>query len=251
MAFARVQGAISADPTGTGGSFATTVAVTLGATVTSGSYVMGVVTCLDGKTIDSVTDDKSNVYDLYDVQHDTYWATYAKSFVSRNPITNAPQTITATFSGSINWRRIEAEEYSGLGALDKHVGNLQANPGTGTDAVTTTAVTPTNDGSFFWCGYQQDASPTVNTSNGTSFSSGIAPNSANALPMGTEYYTQGSKASQAGTWTLASSSTHTTALTFLLVFAPPAITPLFRQNPMTGLSVGGPFFSDPLAMRAW
>jgi len=60
-------------------------------------------------------------------------------------------TVTCTVSSSVARRGLVVVEISGAlnsGALDQAVGQSQQNPGTGTDAITSTVVTTTANGAY-------------------------------------------------------------------------------------------------------
>src|SRR6185312_3488206 len=132
---------------------ATSITVTLGSAVGSGNCVVGAVTRNDNEAVVTITDDKGNTYTNLDQVHDASTGYYVTSFVLGN-IINGPVTITATFGGSEGFRTIAVDEYSGVSVVsnpnDGHAGQLQAAPGTGTDAVTSGAFTTTANGNLIW-----------------------------------------------------------------------------------------------------
>lgn len=200
----RVQSIVGADGSATA---ATTATATFSGAVKNGNKVLGMVTWYDPGaliTLSGVTDNQSNSYTVAGTVLYTLLAQRVAYFYSTSAITNAPTVITATFSGSAQFRRVLIEEWSGIAAFDKYAGNEQSAPGTGTDAVTSTAVTPTTNGQLIWGGmevvYDTGSAPTVSV--GTGYTVGLAPVAANAVPMGTEYKIQSSAASVATTWTL-------------------------------------------------
>lgn len=133
----------------------TTFAVVLPSTVTSGSLVCGSLSFENslGQTLVSVTDDKSNTYNIVDTRDDTPDTQVCASFYLAN-VTNSPKTITATFSGvgsSANGMLVD--EYSGVATsspLDVHTSNIQTLVGTGANAITSTAVTTTVPGDLIY-----------------------------------------------------------------------------------------------------
>lgn len=200
MAWTRVQGVAPAD---SGASSASSVSCTLGAAVGSGSDVLGMVSWdSTGVTLSSVTDDKGNTYALEatvtNVADGQNYAAY-----SRTNITNAPITITANFSAGVDFRAVTAEEFSGGSTAstderDGHTGQYQGTPGTGTDAVTSGNITTSVNGDLIWSGVGSraaDSSPAI----GTSFTNGSGMQ--NNLRINTEYRTQSTAGSVAGTWT--------------------------------------------------
>ena len=124
MAIAYIQGNSHAN----GATSSTTVAVTLGATVGVGNMLavsLGTVS----NTLSSVTDDKSNVYTVV-FNGSTSTAsgfTFATAYCLN--ITNAPQTITATWSGSTSFSTILVDEFSGVATSSALDGPPSVNPG--------------------------------------------------------------------------------------------------------------------------
>lgn len=129
----------------------TTIAATFTSTVGSGNAVCGAVTYrATGGTLSSVTDDKANTYTI---QRTITGDDLKVSFFYLANITNAPQTITATFASTIAYRGLGIVEASGIAttnALDQDTGQAQAAPGGTADAVTSGAVTTTTDGQFIF-----------------------------------------------------------------------------------------------------
>src|SRR5437899_3876562 len=141
MAIAFVQKAI-----GTDNVSGTTAAVTITAGGT-GNLICGMVTCADLQTVSSVKDNNNVSATIVDTIDDTTNATRAVSFYFKN-ISGAPTTITATFSASTTFARIEVNEWSGIDTvspLDGHAG--QTSSGT---TVTTQNYTTTADGNLLY-----------------------------------------------------------------------------------------------------
>ena len=120
---------------------ATTIAVTLTG-VASGSLIVVFVGHSSSGSTTGVNDGSaytqagSQATDVINSQASDAW--YFINHASGNP------TITATFSSSIQYRRIRVAEYSGIattGAFDAANQNYQANPGTGTDAIVSGNIT--------------------------------------------------------------------------------------------------------------
>lgn len=151
MAWAHTQSAASTAASGTGA--ATSVAVTLGATVSSGGMVVGAV-LFDGGApsfLTGVADDKGNVYTTIDSVNDPNIDRMI-SFYCLN-ITNAPQTITATFDASDIGRRIVVSEYSGIattGALDGHNATFNGSGTSGADTLIAGSFTTSGNGDLIW-----------------------------------------------------------------------------------------------------
>lgn len=91
----------------------TSSAATFGATVTSGDIVSGFLFFSSTtNVISGVTDDKSNSYTVTVFQANTPGGFGAALFRSNSTITNAPQTITATASGSQSFFWILIDEFT-------------------------------------------------------------------------------------------------------------------------------------------
>ena len=133
----------------------------------------------------------------------------------RNNITGGSCTITVTVSGTTQLLRLILVEISGTdtgSTVDKHVGNYQGSPGNGTDAITTTAVTPTANGAFF-AAFTSSSTGSTTLVAGTGF--GTAYEDDNV--MAAESQTQTTAASLAGTFTQTGSGNNFVSL--LMVFA--------------------------------
>lgn len=174
MAFTRVQGAQSTESS----SAFTTKTVTLSA-VGSGNAVLGLVSwdLAGGITLSSVTDDKGNTYNLETSIDDTTNSGRTACF-SRTNITNAPTVITATFSSSIGFVGIIADEFSGTSTASSderdgaaHGGQFQLSPGTGTDACTSGNFTTSVNGDLIW-GATANTGGNVTPTTGTGFTTG-------------------------------------------------------------------------------
>lgn len=144
-AFSRVQGSVSVS------SFANT----FGATVTSDNCVVGLFVYNNGGTgsVTGIADDKSNTYTFFSFQ-DAVQNLLVVTYILGN-ITNAPITVTATTTGTVNAPvQMMQEEYSGCAASanpsDGHTAQQQTNPGAGTDALTSGNITTTANGDLIW-----------------------------------------------------------------------------------------------------
>lgn len=128
----------------TGDNFAasgSSIAVTLTNTVTPGNTVAGQVAFElgSGVNITSITDDKSNSYNI--VQNFTGGAgtTFRVASYYLANITNSPKTITANLSASATGAQIVADEFSGvssISSIDNWSGQFQSAPGTALNAIT-------------------------------------------------------------------------------------------------------------------
>jgi hypothetical protein len=105
------------------------------------------ITCTFGDDTSTATcSDGVNTYSAsQSMQRDTTNHQSMCRFEANNIASGTP-TITVTFSGTPNFRGVHLSEVGGAAAsaADGTAGNTQASPGTGTDAVTSTTVTNTN-----------------------------------------------------------------------------------------------------------
>jgi hypothetical protein len=239
MAIAHVQSKGVDSGAGSG----TTQAITFSAAVGSGNLVCGIISCAGGFVLNSVTDDKSNSYTILDHVSDPTgqenWSFYLGN------ITNGPTTVTANFNGTVGFRAMTVDEFSGIAALanplDGHASNDQVfTQNQTTDAITSTAFTPTQSGDLIYGG-------TVNSNNndqataGTGFTfAGNDTAGAGTVPVITEFLVQGTAASIAATFTdtTASDSWSTFVMAFkaAVVAAAPLVAPLL--SPPRGIGPG-------------
>lgn len=129
----------------------TVVTITFDSNVTAGNVIAGHVGWSSTTaTISSIADGLGNTYTP--LNNPTTGAfTRAAQFYAEN-ISGGSCTITVTFSGLVLAVMV-AHEISGVAtssALDKNAMNAQTNPGTGTDAVTSTSVTTTTNGQYIF-----------------------------------------------------------------------------------------------------
>jgi|ERR1043166_1527135 hypothetical protein len=168
MAFSFVQ----ANATGNGAT-STTIGVAFGVAVTSGNFVIGIVSWDNGGggALNSVTDDKGNTYNKSSTITNATNNQDAAIFWLGN-ITNAPTTITANLSATSLGRSISIAEYSGGNAVtdpsDGNTGQAQSSPGTGTDAVVSTNIVTTT-GADMIAGFSATTNGTTHATTGTGF----------------------------------------------------------------------------------
>jgi len=178
-----------------------TISVTLGAAVSVGDYIVGMAgASSDGNPITAVVDTSLNTYTIQsNATVDTTNAQFGQTFFARVTTSGTP-TVTVTFTITPNSRRVIVAAYSGLAnpAVDGTAGNWQSAPGTGANAVTSTAITPSQDGDLIM-GYTQDSGGGGNISAGTNFT---GRNALEAI-LRLEDLVQGTAASIAATFTQA------------------------------------------------
>ena len=146
MAWTHTQTLLGPDGTATS---STTIALTLGATVSANALVVGTVFWgSDTVTVNGVADDKGNTYTVIDTQHSTGdGASFAQFY--KEGITNGPITITVTLSATSAFRRICVSEYAGIAtsaSIDAHNVRWIGSFGTTANAVTSNSATTTANG---------------------------------------------------------------------------------------------------------
>lgn len=127
-----------------------------------------------------------------------------------------------------------------LGAGDPHsvapAGQFQATPGTGTDAITSTAITPAVDGCLIHGSLCYPASNPSSTTLGTGFQ--LAVDDLTAAQVETEYVVQVTAASIAATWTEGSAQP---TLAIVSAFKPPDTSQTLTPSSITSaFSVAAP-----------
>lgn len=187
--------------TGSNAGASTTASVTLGAPVTSGNAIVGSFQVVGGSFASySVSDDKGNIYNIGGI------SSFGRSgqFWLGN-ITNAPSVITVTINASNGAWLLLADEFSGVATLsDGHTQNQNV-PGTGTDAMTSGAITTTVNGDLIvGSGWDTDSAASTLTA-GTGFAglASIATFNGRGLQ---EWLVQGTASSIAATFTMGSAS---------------------------------------------
>lgn len=194
--YAFVQGVLGADGTAT---TATTLAQALPATVTSGNFVGGVLAWDDtgAVALSSIIDDKGNVYNIGVRVDDTTDGVYHLIFWRGN-ITNAPQTITATFASAIGYRRMIIDEYSGVTAAtnpsDGQNGQFQSS----TAAPSSPSITTTAGLDLIYGGLYSDIIGVISA--GSGFTLRHAGTNAENVPIASEDRTQSAAGAIAATF---------------------------------------------------
>lgn len=130
------------------------VAVTFGAAVRTGGTVITAVSWDSGggAVVSNMTDDQGNVYAPLDTVVDTGNNQSTEDFYAFN-ITNAPMTMTATFSIPAAFVELTADEFANVlttSPLDGHIGNFQATVGTSANAVTSGTISTAANGDLIW-----------------------------------------------------------------------------------------------------
>jgi hypothetical protein len=200
---ANVPTAVQSQTNSTGASAGASIAITFSSAVTSGNTVVGGVSWgTANNDLTSVTDDKGNTYNIVRTVSDSGNGQTQATFYLAN-ITNAPTVITANFTNTPAYRAITATELSGVATtpLDGQTGQLQSAPGTGTDAITSLTITPTQNGDYIY-GVTFDTSTHNIPSAGTNFTSLASVGDGATTQSGlSEGLVQGTAASIAATFT--------------------------------------------------
>jgi len=199
----------------------TTVAVTLTNPVGSGNLVCGIVQFgASAGSLTSVTDDKGNTYTLQRTITDSTNNNKLVSFWRAN-ITNGPITVTANLGGYYLYRAMAIHEVSGIvaaSALDVETGQLQTNPGTGTNGCTSGNVLTTVNGDYVFGAVvnisQLRAIPHWNA--GTGFGKREEKGSTSLADICTEDLVQGSSGLVAATFTQLTNNDQ--SVTFVMTF---------------------------------
>jgi hypothetical protein len=169
-------------------------------TVTAGNVLAIAVFCnVTTVTISSIAGN-SNTYTLIDGPTDlsTSYRGWTYYVLSAN---SGATTVTVTFSAAVSYAAIVVHEISGLDTsapLDQHIINGQNAPGTGTDAVTSTAKTTTASGEYIF-GASSNANGSAVAAAGTGFTSRATADPAS------EDQIQGASGSIAATFTASDS----------------------------------------------
>ena len=213
MAAARVQEACVSDSAN-----ATTVAITISA-VGNGNGVAGIVMWGSAtNTLVSVTDNQSNTYTIHGTQLNPGGNNRSTARFYRLNITNAPTIITATVSPGVTYHSMGVVEFSGCDAFDGGVSQAQTPAPTGTDGMTSTAITTTANGDFIVGGAIDTFSWRTNPffTAGTNFTNKVeSGNGTNNFNCAVESRVQATAGSVAATFTVgtavADSATHVMA----------------------------------------
>lgn len=203
MPFTHVQGNVSYEGTGN----VTTYTLTLGAAVGNGNAVVGAVCWWTGTPTVTVADNAANTYT---VRTDVSGSTNpAFAMFYQTNITNAPTTITVTFSSAVSYVDLLADEYSGITTFDAATSNTQINPASGADAVTSTTVTTTAAGDLIW-GYSAN-NIGVSSAAGTGFTLRNNNTASGSYFSRSEDHTGGAAGSVAATWSWTGASGRATS----------------------------------------
>lgn len=133
------------------GATSTTIAVTMTSAVTVGNLLAVFVAYGDTGFI-SCADNLGNTYTPVDNSGAAFSGDIARTFYAK--ITSGGTcTVTVTLSPAVGYRQLVVHEVSGVDTTtpnDKHIINKQTAPGTGANAVTSTAQTTTTNGQYIF-----------------------------------------------------------------------------------------------------
>jgi hypothetical protein len=217
-AITKVQEARNIDDSG---ATASTIAATFASGTGAGNLIVVWVgwDTSTGATLSSVTDGGDTFSSGFGQVTDTVHRQAFQGWYAVN-VAAGRTTVTVTFSTGAAFRGLIIQEYSGVvtnSAFDGGVGNLQSSPGTGSNAVTSTAITTTTAGDLV-VGSSQD---TINIcgaglpqfSAGTNFTGDTytCTSTVNA-EFRAEHLVQASAGSIAATFTLSANTATTTGV---------------------------------------
>lgn len=123
----------------------TTINLAYGSNVTAGNLLVCHIYANHG--ISSVADSRSQTFSS--AVNVTDSSTYSIATFYYANTTGGADTVTVTFAGTITYASLQCSEYSGVATaspLDQTASNIQTDPGTATDAVTSGSVTTTTNG---------------------------------------------------------------------------------------------------------
>lgn len=191
-----------------------------------------------------VTDNKGNTYTqtpggYVDGSDDGAGLDRAAAFYARNITGGTLYTLTITYSDTVGGAGsfLVFHEISGAdptAPLVGNVGNAQAAPGTGANAITSTAITPSASNAYVFGAFAASLVG-VTTAVGTGFTAGVSdglhPSNYNIT---SEYLIQGAAASVAATFTANAAVANT--ITMLMAFQPPSAGPAQARRTMNQFS---------------
>jgi hypothetical protein len=155
MAGAIVQSAFAVDDTGAN---ATTLAAVLNGVV-AGNHLVAHVGYTDGGSTSASYSD-GTAFSVADAERFDSTEGQSGTVFYRENVGAGTHTGTATFSPTTSFRRNRLFEVSGLAtssSLDKNIGQVQTAPGTGANAISSSASAATTNANDFVLGFTQDS----------------------------------------------------------------------------------------------
>lgn len=234
MAGTPVQAAYNSDDSGTS---ATTIAVTLN-NVVQGNLIAVHVGWGDAPSTITCTVNDGSAYSTAAAKVRQVDDTESSQVFYLGDVAAGTHTITATFSTTTDFRRIRAYEISGLlksGALDRSAGQQETLPGTGANAVDSTATAITREEKEMVVGFSQDTSETDPGSGTITAGTGYTIFGSNII-LAMEYKNVTSKATQIATFTQSVNNNRVThVVTFVetvyVVYPRTRIQEIFDEKP--------------------
>lgn len=158
----------------------------------------------------TVSDNQGNTYTVVNTGIDT--ADEYLNLFYKVGITNAPTVVTVQLSGSnVSWRMLALDEFTNVDSVEWTDGQAEAAPGTGRDALNTTAQTTTAADDLLWTvasnvwdGTRPDPGSGFLKLGGTTAAGGLSIDTASRIERGTR--------SVEGLWTALSNVNHIAAL---------------------------------------
>jgi hypothetical protein len=193
---------------------ATTVPVTFTSNVVAGNLIAVWVTWGSSTaTLNSVTDSLGNTYTIVQTVTNTTNSQRSAMAYAKN-IAGGANTVTATFSASIDYRGIIVHEISGAdqtAPLDGNAGQWQTGPGLGTDAVSSGSFTTTKNGDYIFGASMNTGVACAGPAAGTGFTAREAPAcGGHSIQPISEDRIQSAAGSIAATFTASSNNSHLT-----------------------------------------
>lgn len=212
----RSVAAVAAPAHQDGCTSSSTVVCTMAAGAAAGDLGVFWVTNDASVTVSSFSSDKGDSCTVVDQKPGG--AAISTTAVYCANLTATAKIFTATLSGASTVKVIAGDRYSGVvgtSPLDKHTGQKQTTPGTGSNAVTSGSVTPTFPGELVVAG---TTNSTGAAGSGTiTAGTGFTTEQTVTNLLRTEFLTQGAAAAVSGTFTAgnAGDSFNTLIMTFV------------------------------------
>jgi len=217
------------------------IAATYGSNVTAGNFlVAAVVWDTAGATVNSVTcsDTRGNVWTGLPIKADLAKGDSMEICYAPSTATGA-DTVTATFNGNAGIpQMLTIHEYSGVssvGPVDVTATNISAGA-TGTDAVTSTVATPTQNGDLIFSSVYNDDSGPSTVAAGTGFNQRATGLNLGNTFMMSEDKIQTTGAAIAGTFTFGTARNY---IAYMVAFKPNTTITDTYANSLFTLSAGG------------
>lgn len=197
--------------------------------VVAGNLIVGAITWDGDFTLSGVTDSQGNTYTLETTLDNSTTSHLAVFYAIAG--SSAACTVTATLSGNADRKAMSIHEASGVTSTTprgQYAAQVQSNPGTGVNAVTSGSVTTATDGEYIFSAFGDPGFSTGKTA-GTTEAYTRRENDAVIGILATEDVVQTSAGAIAGTWT---TDGFTVSLTAIATFkAAAAAAPVIPSTP--------------------